>query len=140
MKFRCFLVVSLCLLFSACQGQSYKGPRRYPLSGKITYDGAPVDAGNISFLPDGGEERVSGGVITDGAYSVSEADGANAGKYRVEIHWHKKTGRQFRDSGLNLLIDERKEGLPEKFHAQSALKVEVSPQATHFDFDLKSNE
>lgn len=132
-------VVVACVLLVGCQRQSYKGPKRYPLSGKITFDGQIVDAGNISFLPESGEARVSGGIIKDGAYSVSEADGANAGPYRVEIHWHKKTGRQFRDSAVDALLDERKEGLPEKFHAQSSLKAEVSAQATNFDFDLKSN-
>jgi len=121
-----------------CQGQNYKGPKRFPLSGKITFDGQSVDAGNISFIPESGDQRVSGGVITDGAYSVSEADGANAGPYRVEIHWHKKTGRQFRDGGLDMMIDERKEGLPEKFHSQSTLRVDVSAKNSNFDFDLKS--
>jgi hypothetical protein len=111
--------------------------RSVSLSGKITYDGQTVDA-SISFLPESGEQRVSGGVITDGAYSVSEAEGANAGPYRVEIRWHKKTGRQFRDNDLGVMLDERKEGLPEMFHAKSALRVEVSADGTRFDFDLKS--
>jgi len=95
MKFRWVSVAWVCLLLTACQGRSYKGAKRYPLSGKITFDGQVVDAGNISFLPAGGEARVSGGVIADGAYAVSEADGANAGPYRVEIHWHKKRGGSF---------------------------------------------
>lgn len=137
-KLRWALVVCCGLFLSGCQGQSYKGPKRYPLSGKITYDNEPVDAGNISFIPESGDQRVSGGNITAGVYTVTEADGANSGPYRVEIHWHKKTGRQFKDSGLNLLIDERKEGLPERFHAQSKLRVEVFAKNTKFDFDLKS--
>lgn len=131
-------VVMLCALLTGCQRQDYKGAKRHPLSGKITFDGHPVDAGNISFLPESSELRVSGGVITDGAYAVSEPDGANAGTYRVEIRWHKKTGRQFKDRDLGVMLDERKEGLPEKFHAKSDLKVEVSAQQTTFDFDLKS--
>lgn len=127
----------LCWLVSGCQVQSYKGAKRYPLSGKVTVNGEPLDAGNISFLPEAGEQRVSGGVITDGAYHVSEADGANAGNYRVEIHWHRKTGRKFRDSDLGIMVDERKEGLPEQFHTKSKLRAEVSDKQTTFDFDLK---
>lgn len=138
MKLRIVGLLMVFVLLTGCQRQSYKGAKRYPLSGKITYDGQIVDAGNISFLPESGEQRVSGGTITDGIYNVSEADGANAGPYKVEIRWHKKTGRQFRDASLNMMLDERKEGLPEKFHANSELKIEVSPKATHFDFDLKS--
>ena len=131
-------VMCLCAALTGCQRQNYKGAKRYPLSGKITFDGLPVDAGNISFLPVAGEQRVSGGVITAGAYAVSEEEGANAGTYRVEIRWHKKTGRQFKDRDLGVMLDERKEGLPEKFHAQSDLQVEVSAAAHQFDFDLKS--
>lgn len=135
MKLRIVGLLLVCVLLAGCHSQSYKGARRYPLTGKITYDGEVVDAGNISFLPESGEQRVSGGVITDGTYSVSEADGANAGPYKVEIQWHKKTGRQFRDATLNMMLDERK---PLEIHGKSELKVEVSPTATHFDFDLKS--
>lgn len=132
-------VMILCGLLTGCQRQTYKGPKRYPLSGTITFDGQTVDAGNISFLPESGEQRVSGGVIKDGAYSISEADGGNAGPYRVEIRWHKKTGRQFRDRDLDMMLDERKEGLPEKFHTNSKLRVDLSAQQTTFDFDLKTH-
>jgi hypothetical protein len=110
-----------------------------PLSGKVTYDGEPVDAGTISFLPESPGQRVSGGQIENGAYSVPEEQGAHAGKYRVEIHWHKKTGKQVRDADLDMMLDERKEGLPPRFHRDSELTVEVSPAQTSFDFHLKSD-
>jgi predicted small lipoprotein YifL len=127
----------VCLALAGC-GRSYEGPQRLPLSGKVTYDGEAVDAGTISFLPQSGEQRVSGGQIESGAYSVPEEQGANAGKYRVEIHWHKKTGKQFRDADLDMMLDERKEGLPPRFHRESELTVEVSPAQTTFDFHLQS--
>jgi len=48
--------------------------------------------GTISFLPaDGADIRISGGPIENGEYVVPEEKGANAGKYRVEIRWSKKT-------------------------------------------------
>ena len=96
MKSRWFLVVFCCFVLSGCQGQRYKGPKRYPLSGKITYDSEPVDAGNISFIPESGHQRVSGGNITAGVYTVTEADGANSGPYRVEIHWHRRRAASLR--------------------------------------------
>ena len=129
----------LLLLFLAGCGQpDYKGPKRFPLSGNVTYDGEPIDFGSISFLPAGGEQRVSGGLIENGKYSVPEAQGANAGKHRVEIRWNKRTGKQKRDPDSGEMYDDRKEALPPRFHADSELTAEVSAQQTNFDFDLKS--
>jgi hypothetical protein len=105
----------------------------------VRVEGVPIDAGTISFLPaDAKTQRVSGGTITDGVYKVEEAMGANAGEYRVEIHWYKKTGRKVRDPATDDLIDERKEGLAKKYHAESELKVWIGPGQTQFDFDLSS--
>jgi hypothetical protein len=105
----------------------------------VRVDGQPIEAGTISFLPtDHDRQRVSGGPITDGAYSVMEARGANAGVYRVEIHWFRKTGRMVLDALTGDMIEERKEGLPKRYHKASELTVEVAPGRTTFDFDLKS--
>ena len=132
-------MVCLCLAFVGCGGRAYEGAQRFPLSGKVTYDGEAVDAGTISFLPlAGSKQRVSGGEIADGAYSVPEADGANSGKYRVEIHWAKKTGKQHYDGELQMEVDDRREALPPRFHTESELTADVSPKQTKFDFLLKS--
>lgn len=123
-----------------CGGPDYDGDQRFPLSGTVTFNGEPVDnVGNISFLPMEGEKkgRVSGGIIQGGKYTVSEARGANAGKHKVQIHWYKPTGKQVMQSGQ--LVDEHKEAIPDKFHKNSELTVEVGPDKTTFDFDLKSN-
>ncbi|MCI0357067.1 MAG: hypothetical protein L0211_01100 [Planctomycetaceae bacterium] len=129
-------------------GSQYSGGERYPLAGQVTFDGVPVDLGSISFIPTGGAEgggaaggdaaRASGGVITDGKYDIPEEKGANAGTYRVEIHWLKRTGKQLLDAESGEYYDERVEALPEKFHAKSELTVEVPlPSHTH-EFQLTS--
>lgn len=129
---------ALCLVFVGCSRREYTGHERYPLSGKVTYDGQPIDWGSISFLPLDAEHRVSGGMITDGIYSVPEEKGANAGKHRVEIRWRKLTGKQLRDPDSGEMYAERKEGLPASFYADSDLTAEVSAEQTTFDFELKS--
>ena len=139
MSARCRLVVLVSLCFVAGCGRGYSGDRRYPLSGTVRVDGQPIDAGVISFIPaDNDRQRVSGGPITDGVYSVEEASGANAGKYRVEVRWYKKTGRLVPDPLTGDMVGERKEGLPKRYHKESELAVEISPGRTTFDFDLKS--
>jgi hypothetical protein len=133
-------ILGTCVILSGCGSREYTGAQRFPLSGKIACDGQPIDAGTISFIPEsGGDQRVSGGQITDGTYSVPEAKGANAGKYRVEIRWAKLTGKQIRDPDSGDMLDERKEGLPAKYHKDSELTVEVAKGQTTFDFDLTSD-
>lgn len=132
------VLLSLVVPLAGC-GREYPGPKRYPLSGKVSYDGVPIDMGTISFLPtDADGQRVSGGQILDGVYSFPEERGANAGTYRVEIRWAKKTGKKYFDSFSQQMEDERKEGLPPRFHEKSELTADVSDSQTAFDFHLKS--
>lgn len=135
---RSLCLFCLCVALAGCENRLYEGAQRIPLAGKVTVDGQPLDVGTISFIPLTPEQRVSGGSILDGAYSVTEEMGANTGAYRVEIHWHKKTGKKYRDGDSGEMYDERKEGLGPRYHSQSELKAEVTPEQTTFDFDLKS--
>jgi hypothetical protein len=136
-------VLSLLLLgglWSGCTARKYDGNQRFPLSGEVLLDGQPtIDRGAISFIPLGGDkQRVSGGLIVDGKYQVPEEKGANAGKYRVEIRWAKKTGRILKDALTGEPYDERKEALPAKYHTNSDLTAEVAADKTVFDYKLDS--
>lgn len=61
-----------------------------PVSGKVSFNGAPVPGGTISFYPiggEGGESRPASGVIKpDGTFTLTtytDGDGAVPGKYNV---------------------------------------------------------
>lgn len=132
--------LSLCALFAGCGGPKYPGDQRFPLSGAATFEGQPIDLGSITLLPaGGGTKSPSGGVITDGKFSIPEVTGPNAGTYRVEIHWLKRTGKQLLDKDTGEMYDQRIEALPNKFHKNSELTVEVPTPANTHDFDLKSS-
>lgn len=137
-KFFALVIGGLVLVTSTgCGQREYAGERRYPLSGKVTVDGQPLQMGVLSFLPEGKSGRVSGGPIKDGAYSVPEPQGATAGKYRVEIYWNKPTGRKIRNPmDKDEMIDEMTQGLPAKYNTNTELSAEVSAKQTKFDFPL----
>ena len=120
-----------------CSGRPYEGEVRIPLSGKVTYDGKPIDGGTISFLPADESKRVSGGPLIQGAYSVPEEKGANPGSYRVEVRWPQPTGKKYKDPDTLETFNEQKESMPARYNTQSELKVEVSATQNTFDFDLK---
>ena len=131
--------LGLCAVLAGCGSSKYSGDKRYPLAGEVTFEGQPVDLGSISFIPDGDKGRASGGTITDGKYEVPEEKGVPAGKYRVEIHWLKRTGRKLKDVESGEMYDERREALPDKVHTNSELTVEVPLPENRHDFNLKSS-
>jgi hypothetical protein len=141
----CFVVtVSL----AGCGGRDYEGDQRYAVSGTVTVDGQPLHPGHIGFYPQDGstEIRPANAPIREGKYSITEAQGPNAGTYRVEIHWNKPTGKQIRDmtrAPLNPgdpweMMPELVEGLPAKYHRNSELTATVSEDQTTFDYELQT--
>ena len=132
--------LALCAVLAGCGSSKYSGEKRYPLEGEVTFEGQPIDVGSITFLPKGDKGRISGGVITDGKYAVSEENGANAGTYRVEIHWQKSTGRKLKDPESGEMYDERREALPDTLHKNSDLIVEVPLPDNRHDFKLKADK
>jgi hypothetical protein len=62
--------------------------KRFPVSGKVTYNGNPLEKGMISFVPDDPKGVGATGAIENGSYTMSTGgnhDGARAGMYKVII-------------------------------------------------------
>lgn len=59
------------------------GPSKSTVKGKITYEGKPVDGGQISFSPTGGEEAAptTTDVNSDGTYELEAVVGKNSIEY-----------------------------------------------------------
>jgi hypothetical protein len=81
------LIVSLCVM-----GGCSKGPRTYPVEGRVTFrDGKPLTGGTVEFQPVGelkGQISARGYIATDGTYHMStfeQADGVMEGKHRVLV-------------------------------------------------------
>ncbi len=68
-------------------GCGEKGPKRYDISGKVTYGGQPIPAGSITFIPSGGNQGPAGtAIIEDGSYDTgSDGTGHVGGTHRVVI-------------------------------------------------------
>ena len=131
--------VGLLAILPGCTPPAYEGKPRIALKGTVTVDGRPMDAGTISFVPlDAKDNRPSGGSILDGQYQVSEPMGANEGSYRVEIHWQKPTGKKMKAIDSDETVEQRREGLPDKYHKNSELAVEIKKDTTEFNFDLST--
>jgi hypothetical protein len=86
------LSVSVTLVVIGCSGDDSGLARRYQVTGKVTYKGAPVPKGRVNFVPtkpappEG--RAASGDIQSDGTYSLTTAgdnDGALPGDYKVEV-------------------------------------------------------
>jgi hypothetical protein len=130
----------ICLLLLGCGTDegAYDGPKRIPVSGKVTFDGQPVDGGTITFLPKQEGIRPTGGQILNGEYNVPEEKGGNEGTYLVQINWRQPTGKQVQDADTGEMVDVLQETIPKKYHEESSLDVKLSPENNVHNFDLTS--
>jgi hypothetical protein len=85
------LMVSVMLIVLGCSDDESGLGRRYPVKGKVTYKGAPVPHGTVTFVPTKPpppQGRAATGQIKDGYYAMSTTgneDGALPGDYNVAI-------------------------------------------------------
>ncbi len=85
-----------------------KGPRSYPVSGTVRWEGQPVPKGKIRFVPKAGGRPGGGRIGKDGTYTVTSykpGDGLLAGEYFVAIESYETTARQ-QEQTLKSIQDE----------------------------------
>ena len=138
----------LCIGFLGCGGgPAYDGPERASVSGKVTLDGAPVESGSITFIPEDSASRTISAPIGGGAYLLSEGHGPNLGAYKVSISVPKKTETSAADEtnrpdendpDAYRRRKEPEETLPAKYNSETELKVDVQSGDNTFDFVLQS--
>jgi hypothetical protein len=76
------------LAIASCGGRDDGLGTRYPVAGKVSYNGNPLEKGAISFIPDEPKSAGASGTIENGSYSLSTGgsnDGARVGKYKVTV-------------------------------------------------------
>ena len=119
-----FGCLGICLL--GCGG----GSTTYEVSGAVTYDGQPVEQGQISFIPASDGAAPDAGTIEDGKYTVS----VTPGEKRVEIRASRPlpVERQTQPD-MGLLYEDY---IPAAYNADSKLMADVASQSRKFDFHL----
>ena len=140
-----FFVLLLCCLAGCYQGNSLG---TIPVTGKVTYNGQPVEGATISFMPDGQGRPATAISSSGGAYELSTLDskGAIPGPYTVVV---RKTEISLASTAPVSMEDALKlnnkpppppkELLPAKYAdaAKSPLKFEVKKgQSNSFDLPL----
>jgi hypothetical protein len=111
-------------------GCGSSNPPTYPVTGKVTFNGAPLPTGSVLLTPVGGGPSAQAAIQPDGTYAVwtfVEGDGAIPGKHHVLIAAAKDNGP---DAATTPLI-------PDKYSTfNSGLQVEVKETDNVANFEL----
>jgi hypothetical protein len=124
------LVCGACLWAAGCGSA---GPTTYPVSGTVTLDGRPLEAGDIYFYPLDPNTSAESGKIKAGRFALR----AKAGKHRVEIRASRVVPGKKTPMGGPV----KEEFLARRYNDASILTAEVRAQGdNHFEFPLKSDQ
>src|SRR5690606_16668442 len=85
------------LAVAGCGGD---GIPRVPVAGRVTLDGQPLQQGQITFMPDEGE-NVAAGAVTSGSFKIPRSEGPSPGPHRVMIWSKVPTGNQIVADPMN---------------------------------------
>jgi hypothetical protein len=106
------------------------------LTGAVTLDGAPVNSGQIRFVPVDGQSPTAGAVITAGRYETKLAPA----EYSVEISSPKEgpTRSMYDASPEPTPSDAGAETIPARYNAKTELKLKVEAGDAERNFELTS--
>jgi hypothetical protein len=130
------LLVSLSSLFifaAGCGG----GDGREGFSGTVTFEGQPLN-GSIEFVSQDGQQQ-SGGVVTNGQYSVPAEQGLPPGNYTVRIY-SSGVGPEVdptQPPGPESMEPPPEDPIPAEFNTESTLTAEITSGGENvFNFDI----
>jgi len=126
--------------FWGCGGST--NPETVPVSGSVTYVGAPLTNGKVMFNPvDSKTGRVAhGDIMADGKFTLStykDGDGARPGAYNVTIvsYEDKAGGGLAKDKDLGMRIND-KSAIPEKYNDPKQSGISITIEAGQPQTDL----
>jgi hypothetical protein len=122
----------LLLGMSSCDS----GPRRMPVSGTVTFKGAPLKEGTITFIPLTTTTQ-EGAPIADGKFSFPADKGLAPGIYRVSISSIDATTRLDSKKPPGPSGSPGKERIPLEFNERSKVEAKVTETGDNrFDFKI----
>jgi hypothetical protein len=125
------LVAATVLTVAGCGGRTTG-----EVSGTVTFDGKPVEAGGITFVPVDGKSPTTGGVLKDGQYKVLSVP---VGAAKVVINGTKVIGKKkLYDSPDSPEMPLATELLPDKYNKDTELRFDVNAGQNQKNFDLHS--
>jgi len=125
-----FICIAMTFIFLLGCGENSK----CTITGSITLDGNPVKSGNISFYSQDPEtNKKIATVVENGKYQIETNEGLIPGKYKVEVHWAKETGKKIPSADPGIMMEQTIQG-------KEDCEIEVNIGTNKRDFVLKSKQ
>lgn len=135
--------LTMVAVLTGCGGA--KSPERTAISGAVLFNGKPLAAGTIRFIPTA-ETRgpAAVGQVADGFYEIPKSTGPVAGPHRIEIEGNVNPSFEIDDEQAFAKAFKETRGkplppqpIPPTYNRQSRLTADVLADGqTKFDFDL----
>ncbi|MCA9081364.1 MAG: hypothetical protein KDA58_12445 [Planctomycetaceae bacterium] len=116
------------LVLCGCGGGVADAPDMFEVKGTVTYDGQPLESGQILFINADGSGRPDAGQITNGEFSFKCA----AGEKKVEITSTREVPAEAPD-GLPDYVSL----IPKEYNTESMLKASVKAGGSAEDHTFK---
>ena len=138
--FRFTLFATSLLVVAGCGPGNPQG--RLPISGEVTFNGKPLEIGNLSFTAQESGGVRSGAIIRDGQYAIEKLKGLPPGEYLVRIHSAVEAAPLDEPAPPGPTQDRPgKELVPARYNVESQLTIVVKPDENRpFNFTLTSGE
>jgi hypothetical protein len=126
------LIVALSSFLAGCGGGD---AGRYTVTGKVTYQGQPVEQGDITFEDPTAGQVNSSQLGSGGSYSLD----VPAGNFKVSVAPPLIEMKGTADSPPDMVRNPAVKNIPKKYWVQetSGLSAKVDKNAKAFDFELK---
>ena len=108
----------LALTVVGLSGCGPSGPKRYPVSGVVNFDGKPLQEGHIVLMPADGKGAPDAGPITDGKFSFEALPGTK----KVEITASREEGEI--DPVMGQV--KRKQYIAPRFNVETTLEATIT--------------
>lgn len=143
-----WLCLSIIVLIGC--GCSPSGPERINVFGEVSFNGEPIEDGEIAFQPEAGTEAPpSSAPIIDGKYKLAPQWGLVPGTYKVLVRSYRVSLQDKNLPGGVLDrppspdgIDSKEQMLPEEFNTKSTIEnftLASGQGAVEQNYDLKSD-
>ena len=128
-RFRISTISVLALVLLGCG----RARTKVDVTGTVTYQGKPIDLGNIKFDPIDKKLQPDGSEIRNGIYHVN----VPIGQALVSISGAKKVGEKAFNTPNGPGRAKYEEFVPKKYSREPEIIADVKPDTSRFDFDLK---